>query len=622
MMKRYLTYIFLAVLAVLTGCSDDNGLESGEFEEGVMTRVSLRISSRRDATRATGNPEDPAYDIELIHDWWVAFVDKYGTVRAVVTRPNGTADGYVEEEKIDVDVPTGTYTIYAFANLTQTELKTNTGLQFTVGSAYPSDVETAQWQILQHWSNTADLPMSGKQSVTVTGRANEVFSIEVVRMLAKMDIQFINESVKDITINSIKMSQSPSDYVPLLPNYTYLDSGWPVGAVTPSVDLLGTVNADYSEKNKDYTNSHPITKNADRDWTISLHQFTPPGDPNWYSRIWWNTGDAVAPTDAIEVSMTLNADHNISGVQIGLMNSDQNDFVGGAREGIKLDLTSGVDTPVNFVLSGMTFSNARLQISAAYSDAEGTLLRVKDVRVNKVVSRPYLRSYDDPLVKTGGKPALAAYTPRATECAHTFDGSGTCTSCGAKSYTDRFYMRESQANYNIAQRYLMTVNVTRQDGHTYDQMFALTRELSSIYRNDHIVLPVILSDYMVSLDVNFYPPIGGYPAVITRESEEEFLCEFATQGTFEIMPKVINASNGYAIVYGTGNPHYTYEIKAISDPSHIFSVTPSIEVGTGETLGELSTAEGIAYVDIDVTVHRTGVADQIYERRIYIIRKN
>lgn len=609
MMKRYLTYIFLAVLAVLTGCSDNNGLEEGEFKEGVMTHVSLRISTRQNGTRATGTPEDPAYDIELIHDWWVAFVDRNGTVRAVVTRPVGLTT-YVEEEKIEVDVPTGTYTLYAFANLSQTELNTNTGLQFTVGSAYPSGIETAQWQILQHWSNTADLPMSGKQSVTVTGRANEVFSIEVVRMLAKMDIQFINESVKDITINSIKMSQSPSDYVPLLPNYTYLDTGWPVGAVTPSVDLLGTVNADYSEKNKHGENCHPITKNADRDWTISLHKFTPPGEPNWYSRIWWNTGDAVNPADAIEVSMTLNADHNISGVQVGLMNSDQNDFNGGAREGIKLDLTSGVDTPVNFVLTGMTFSNARLQISAAYSEAEGTLLRVKDVRVNKVVSRSYLRDY---ATIYGSKPALVKYTGS--------DPSVTPVTNEGK-WTDRFYMRESQANYNIAQRYLMTVNVTRQDGHTYDQMFALTRELSSIYRNDHIVLPVILSDYMVSLDVNFYPPIGGYPAVITRESEEEFLCEFATQGTFEIMPKVINASNGYAIVYGTGNPHYTYEIKAISDPSHIFSVTPSIEVGTGETLGELSTAEGVAYVDIDVTVHRTGVADQIYERRIYIIRKN
>ena len=293
-----------------------------------------------------------------------------------------------------------------------------------------------------------DLPMSGKQEVRVTGRTNEVFSIEVVRMLAKMEVRYTNESRKKITINRLKLSQSETDNVPLLPNYTYLESGW----------------------------------------------------------------DSDDPCEA-------------------------RDYV-----------------------------------------------------------RPYASLLADP-------PVLDAYT----------GGS-------PKGYDDIFYVRESQANYNVTGRYLMAVNITREGEHAEDLLFALTKDLRSIYRNDHIVIPIVLSDYQVSLDVNFYPPIGGYPAVITEESEEGFYCKFGTEGDFEIYPKVEDSYNGYALLYGTGNPKFTYSITAISDPSDIFSTDPAV-TSTGEILGELSTNTGTAYVDVKITVSRTGAADQIYDRRIYIIRE-
>ena len=124
----------------------------------------------------------------------------------------------------------------------------------------------------------------------------------------------------------------------------------------------------------------------------------------------------------------------------------------------------------------------------------------------------------------------------------------------------------------------------------------------------------------MSLDVNFYPPIGGYPAVITEESEEGFYCKFRTEGDFEIYPKVEDTYNGYALLYGTGDPKFTYSITAISDPSHIFTTEPTV-TSTGEILGELSTGTGTAYVDVEITVSHTGVSDQIYDRRIYIIRE-
>ena len=436
--KHFMLALLTAVVAA--SCSEDN--TDNQDSEGRTVAVEMVIG-----TRATGTPEAAQADVEKIHTWWVAFVDKNGIVRHVESRPAGLTS-YVEEERVEMNLPTGTYTLYAFANISQEELKSKTGVEFVEGSAYPSAVKSVGYAIAMPWAADEELPMSGWQEVRVTGRTNEVFSIEVVRMLAKMEVRYTNESRKKITINSLKLSQSETDNVPLQPNYTYLESGW----------------------------------------------------------------DSDVPCNA----------------------------------------------------------------------------------------RDYVRSYASLLAAA---PVLDEYT------------SGS-----AKGYNDIFYVRESQANYNVTGRYLMAVNITREDGHPKDLLFALTKDLRSIYRNDHVVIPVILSDYQVSRDVNFYPPIGGYPAVITEESEEGFYCKFGTEGDFEIYPKVEDSYNGYALLYGTGNPKFTYSITAISDPSDIFSTDPAV-TSTGEILGELSTNTGTAYVDVKITVSRTGVTDQIYDRRIYIIRE-
>ena len=439
MTRDITTYLALAFLLAIpfASCSDAvhfEGEGKGEVREACVTMAI--------GTRATGVPEGAQADVEKIHTWWVAFVDKDGIVRHVESR-SPLLTTYVEQERIELNVPTGTYTLYAFANITPEELKAETDIEFIVGRKSPSAIETAEYKLAMPWASGTDLPMSGKQQVTVTGRANEVFSIEVVRMLAKMEVRFANESRKQVTINRLKMSQSATDKVPLLPNYTYLESGW----------------------------------------------------------------DTDDPCTA----------------------------------------------------------------------------------------RDYLREY-------APAPVLDAYA------------EGT-----AKSYHDIFYVRESQANYNVTGRYLMAVNITREGGNSVDLLFALTKELRSIYRNDHVVIPIILSDYQVSLDVNFYPPIGGYPAVITEESQEGFYCKFGTEGDFEIYPKVEDTYNGYALLYGTGNPKFTYSIKAVSDPEGIFTTIPAV-TPSGEMLGCIGNTPGKAYVDVEITVSRTEASDQIYDRRIYIIR--
>ena len=74
--------VMTAILSV--GCSQSDTGEDPDnpnYEEGIPTEVRISISSRAgNQTRADGTPKDPTESIELIHDWWIAFVDKKGKV--------------------------------------------------------------------------------------------------------------------------------------------------------------------------------------------------------------------------------------------------------------------------------------------------------------------------------------------------------------------------------------------------------------------------------------------------------------------------------------------------------------------------------------------------------------
>lgn len=437
----------IVLCTLLAACSM---VDRPEYEEGYGKTIAVQGTIM---TRATVTPEAAETDYELINDWWVLFVDNNNKIVKYLDRATATGNkNAVEEERFYLEIPAGKYTAYSFANVTRSTIENLAGslqegdnlpagfdnLTFNIGNVIPNGHNFE--------GNDRLIPMTGKQEeVTFQNQGEADVKLEVIRMVAKLEFRYKNASGKEITLNSIKMQQSNTDVVSLLPNYTYLDSGWPIGETT--------------------------------------------GD----------TRDYIRP--------------------IGQ------------------------------------------QLSKSYSGA-------------------------------------------------------------APQYTDKFYMIEAQATTNPAKRFTLALNITREGGKTEEMLYAMTQELESYYRNDHVVIPITISDYAIDVDVNFYPPIGGYPAVITTNSKEEFYCEFATQGNFVIRPKVVDTSNNYRLVYETGDPHFVYRLTAVSDPSDIFSVDPHIEEGTGELLGCLGTNQGTAIVDLEITVKRNAVADQIYNRRIYIIRKN
>lgn len=377
---------------VLTSCSIVDRPDDNEGGYGKEVAVKGTIMAR-----ATGTAEEAETDYERINDWWVLFVDNTGKIVKYLDRATATGNkNAVVSENFYLEIPAGTYTAYSFANITRAQVEEVAG-SLQEKQVMP-DLSLVKFNIANIMKNGHDfvgnstnIPMTGKQEVTFQKDGAAVV-LEVIRMVAKLEFRYRNSSTKDITINSISMQQTNLPSIPLLPNYEYINNGWPVDA-------------------------------------------------------------ADGATEASKYTRNINKTLNASGSEI--------------------------------------------------------------------------------------------------------------------QFTDKFYMIEEQAKFVPAKRFILTFNITRKDGKPEEVLYALTNELSSFYRNDHVVIPIVFSDYAVDVDVKFYPPIGGYPAVITRNSKEEYFCEFATQGNFTLRPKVVDTSNNYQLVYTNGDPNFSYEIEDINDPQNI-----------------------------------------------------
>lgn len=449
--KRY-TYLLLYVItiALFFACAKDEE-QLDETGYGSTTRATVSL-----ATRATGTSEAHENNQELINDWWVLFVNNSNEIVKYIDRASTTKlTTAVEREEFDMEIATGDYTAYSFANITKTQVETAIGGSnpLAVGKTLPdlSAVDINVASIIPNGTNVSstspNIPMTGKQTVRFASGGMQFVELEVIRMVAKMEFQYNNISSEDLSINSLSIKQVQNAEVPLMPNYTWLDSGWPFANIGPASTFTRTFAT-----------------------PISVTKYSGSGDPD--------------------------------------------------------------------------------------------------------------------------------------------------------SKTDKFYMIESQADYATpTQSYLMTLNVTR-NSIANDLYFSLDKtKIQTIYRNDHVIIPLNIFDHIVGLEVNFYPPIGGYPAVISENKDKaEFYCTFATQGEFEISPTVYNASTSTNVYYP--NWDYTSSPITVSDPSGIFTIAPYIDTTTGVILGKLSTTEGTAIIDVEIKVEVSSGVWQVYTRRIYIIRKN
>ena len=227
--------LLLAVSATFCACQDDS-IEEAPIPEGMgRVKVSIHAVSPNGGTRAATdnylNPNDPC---ELIHSYYVVFVNGEngeGTVTEIVSEANRLAaqktipvDGVERDEFSFITVP-GKYKVYGFANLTDAQWL---ALGIAKGAAFPDNISDVTTTITSTngtpngkaydgtKTSIAMTSHTGGQSVTVVQGENQPFDVEVVRTMAKLELNFTNNTTQPIQIQGFEMYPLTKSTVPLL----------------------------------------------------------------------------------------------------------------------------------------------------------------------------------------------------------------------------------------------------------------------------------------------------------------------------------------------------------------------------------------------------------------------
>ena len=209
--KTIHTALILMVLAFMTACSTDSADpiqgDSGGDNPGDKVTVHMTLSTASSSgTRATLSWND-GVDEENMKSWVVAFV-KDGKVVSFVENTDVSANNRIKDEVTIKDLPKGeaTYQVYSFANLTATELG--------ISKDATVNFDDKEWKMDGNGFDvtTKGIPMSNKQEVTIdaSGKPDKT-ELWVVRMLAKVTLQFRNPSSTPLKINDITISDITSN---------------------------------------------------------------------------------------------------------------------------------------------------------------------------------------------------------------------------------------------------------------------------------------------------------------------------------------------------------------------------------------------------------------------------
>lgn len=248
--KTIHTALILMVLAFLSACSTDNADSilggSGGDNQGDKVTVHMTLSTASSSgTRATLSWND-GVDEENMKSWVVAFV-KDGKVVSFAEKTDVSANNRIKDEVIIKDLPKDdTYQVYSFANLTAADLG--------ISKDAPVDFDNMKWKMDGNgFDVTTGIPMSNKQEVKIdaSGKPDKT-NLWVVRMLAKVTLQFKNPSATPLVINDITISDitknskdnADADNIMLLPKHSDASSGADKDEVTCSPNLVGQASTE------------------------------------------------------------------------------------------------------------------------------------------------------------------------------------------------------------------------------------------------------------------------------------------------------------------------------------------------------------------------------------------
>ena len=163
----------------------------------------------------------------MMKSWFVVVVQN-GKIEKIITsdlKSLGVEE--VEKDQVFVKLKTGETTFYSFANIKPEEIGLNAIT--SVGKSLPAGFDEKTYQMngnskLFHLSMTPEFlngyPMSNKQVVNITDN-QQVINLEVIRMVAKVQLSITNATDHNIVLKSITLSdvtQNGNPNIKLLPN--------------------------------------------------------------------------------------------------------------------------------------------------------------------------------------------------------------------------------------------------------------------------------------------------------------------------------------------------------------------------------------------------------------------
>lgn len=249
--KTIMALLVLTILATFTACSPDDSSMSDNPGGGSKNgfTIHLKLSTAASGSNGQAAPHSraltPKWEFgsaaENMKSWFVVLTQSDKVVQTI-EKTQVDAQHAKEDEVTLENVAPGTYQVYSFANIDKTQLGT-----LTNGSDV--DFKNKKYKMNGNGFDAASgIPMSNEQTLTVkqdgTTDKNKLW---VVRMLAKVTLQFKNPSATDLVINDITISDitknskdnADADNIMLLPKHSDASSGADNEEVACSPNLVG-----------------------------------------------------------------------------------------------------------------------------------------------------------------------------------------------------------------------------------------------------------------------------------------------------------------------------------------------------------------------------------------------
>ena len=236
MAKKIYYYICIWAVCLLAACSagDDATSFPGQADAENRVGVTLQLSalssqtSRSSLTRAAWETDTEALPGEMMKSWFVVVVQNGKIVKIITSDLKSLGVTEVEKDQVFVkELNMGETTFYSFANIKPEEIGLDAST--SVGQSLPAGFDEKTYQMdgnsqLFHQLMTPDFqngyPMSNKQVVNITDN-QQVINLEVIRMVAKVQLSITNATdhainLKTITLSDVTQNGNPN--IKLLPN--------------------------------------------------------------------------------------------------------------------------------------------------------------------------------------------------------------------------------------------------------------------------------------------------------------------------------------------------------------------------------------------------------------------